>query len=144
MPSSYSFCLAFVQNSQPFTSGVTPSSQCTSWTSYVATLIVRPYTGLVIRGSADAVGVAVTDPTVIAGIALALRTSGTYGPVTSNGRSWAVGACGGGSELSANGAVCQCATGYVFRPCIGNLNWGGVNGATCSAATQTITVEFQY
>ena len=110
----------------------------------MALLTVRPYTGLVIRGSVDTVGVAVTDPTVIAGIALALRTSGTYGPVTSNGRSWAVGACGGGREITATGSICSCNTGWTVRPCIGNLNWGAVNAYTCSAATQTLVVEFQY
>ena len=123
---------------------MTPSAQCTAWTSFVTLLTVRPYTGLVIRGSVDPVGVAVTDPTVIAGIALALRTSGVYGPVTSNGRSWAVGLCGSGRELSASGAVCSCTTGYTVRPCIGNSNWGGVNTATCGGSTQTMIVEFQY
>ena len=97
-----------------------------------------------IRGSVDTVGVAVSDSTVIAGIALALRTSGTYGPVTSNGRSWAVGGCGGGREITATGAICQCNTGHTVRPCIGNSNWGAVNAYTCGAATQTLVVEFQY
>ena len=136
--------LAAVTYSQAFTSGVTPSSQCSAWTSFVAQLTVRPYTLLVIRGTFDTVGVTVTDPTVIAGIAAALRTSTAYGPVTSNGRSWAVGACGGGRELSAAGTVCWCNTGYIVRPCIGNSNWGGANTATCGGSSQTMTVEFFY
>jgi hypothetical protein len=36
---------------------------------------------------------------------------------------------------SPSGAVCQMAAralGYVVRPRMGNLNWGGVNSATCA------------
>jgi hypothetical protein len=62
-----------------------------------------------------------------------------------NGRTWTVGTCGSGIELSAN-TNCQCVTpGYTARPCIGqgNDNWGGVNTATCSAPSQTIEVVCQ-
>jgi hypothetical protein len=97
-----------------------------------------------IRGSLSGVGVTLTDPTTIFNLVLALRTSTSYGPVTFNGRQWAVGVCGAGYELSANSAVCACTTGYDVRPCIGNSNWGGINGATCSAGTQTMTVTFYY
>ncbi len=83
-------------------------------------------------------------PDTIYNIVLALRTSTAYGPVTYNGRSWAVGACGSGSELSSDGIVCSCTAGYDVRPCIGNYNWGGINGVTCSASTQTMTVTFYY
>jgi len=130
--------------SQSFTSGVTPSSQCSAWTTFVAQLTVRSYTLLTVSGSLDPVGVTVTDPVVIAAIAMALRTGGSYGPVTSNGRSWAVGACGSGSELSVIGTVCYCNAGYDVRPCIGNSNYGGINGATCGGGTQTLIVTFQY
>lgn len=75
-------------------------------------------------------------------IAQALRTNTAYGPTSSNGYSWAVGTCGSGNELSATGGgICACSTGYTVRPCIGNSNWGGVNGTTCSASTQNMTVE---
>jgi hypothetical protein len=134
----------YITYSRSFTSGTTPSSQCTAWTTFVAQLTVHSYILLTMSGSIDPIGVTVTDPTVIAAIALALRTSGSYGPVTSNSRSWAVGGCGGGSELSASGSVCYCVTGYNVRPCIGNSNYGGINGATCSAGTQTLIVTFQY
>jgi hypothetical protein len=93
------------------------------------------------RGTNDPTGITLTNPTYITGIANALRTSTSYGPVTSNGYSWAVGLCGSG-ELTATGGVCQCNTGYTVRPCIGP-SWGGINGATCSASSQTMTVIFQ-
>lgn len=141
----FSFLIATnLTYSQSFTSGATPSSQCSAWTSFVAQLTVRPYSLLILRGSIDPIGVIVTDPFAIGNIALALRTSTSYGPLTSNSRSWAVGSCGGGYELSASGSVCACVTGYNVRPCIGNSNYGGINGATCSAPSQTIIVTFQY
>ncbi|CAF1187508.1 unnamed protein product [Didymodactylos carnosus] len=134
-----------VTYSQCFTSGATATSQCTAWTTFVAQLTPRAYTLLTIRGTQDLVGVTVTDATVISNIASALRTSTAYGPVTSNSRSWAVGSCGTAYELSASGTTCQCASpGYIARPCLTNLNWGGINNITCSAASQTITVIFQY
>ncbi|CAF1558011.1 unnamed protein product, partial [Rotaria magnacalcarata] len=71
------------------------------------------------NGTYDSVGVTITDPTVIAAIAVALRTAAAYGPVTTNGRSWQVGACGSGSELSAAGSICACPNPqYIVRPCI--------------------------
>ena len=130
--------------SQTFTSGATPSAQCTAWTTFASALPLRTYTSMTLRGSLDMTGVSVTTPAVISGIVLALRTSTAYGPVTSNGRSWAVGLCGSGYEVSANGAACACSTGYDIRPCIGNSNFGGINGASCSAATQTIILSFTY
>ena len=99
---------------------------------------------MTISGSRDSTGVSVTSASDIASIALALRTSGSYGPVPLNSRSWAVGTCVSGSELSANGAVCACSTGYDVRPCIGNSNWGGVNSVSCNAASQTLIVTFQF
>lgn len=130
--------------SQTFTGGVASNAQCTPWTAFVAQLIARPYTLLTMYGTFDPTGVTVTDPTIIANIAAALRTSTSYGPVTTNSRSWVVGACGGGYELSASGTTCQCTTpGYILRPCINHADYGGVNSTTCSGPTQTMTVVFQ-
>lgn len=132
--------------SQTFASGTIPSAQCTAWHTFRSQLVVRPYTSLTIRGSNDPTGITLTNPTYIAGIANALQTYTAYGPVTANGYTWVVGNCavsGIQYELSATGATCSCATGYVVRPCIGNSNWGGINGATCSGGTQTMIVIFQ-
>jgi hypothetical protein len=97
-------------------------------------------------GTNNPTGITLTNPTYIAAIALALRTYSAYGPVSSNGYSWGVGICavsGSYYELTATGGICQCNTGYTVRPCIGNLNWGAINGYTCSASAQTMTVIFQ-
>ncbi|CAF3533404.1 unnamed protein product [Rotaria socialis] len=131
--------------SQNFTNGHTATAQCTVWTSFVAQLIQQPYILLTMSGTFDPIGVSVTDPTVIANISLALRTSTAYGPVTSNSNSWAVGLCGPSYELSASGTTCMCRTpGYSIRPCLTNQNYGGVNTTTCSGPNQTMTVIFQY
>ena len=133
----------FIIYSQIFTSGVTPSSQCTAWTSFLAQLTVLPYTKLTINGTLDPIGITLTDSTVVAAIALALRTAVSYGPSVSNGYSWMVGACGAGPELSAAGSICFCpSSAYILRPCIGNANFGGVNSATCGGPDQTMSVIF--
>ena len=56
-----------------------------------------------------------------------------------------MGTCGSGNELSASGTTCICTSpGHIIRACIGvNANWGGVNTATCSAPTQTMTAVFR-
>jgi hypothetical protein len=134
-----------VMYSQSFTSSLIPATQCLVWRSFVAQLTVRSYTLLTMRGTFDPIGVTITDPSTIANIALALRTSTSFGPVTSNYRSWVVGPCENGPELSASGTICSCINpGYSLRPCIGNLNYGGINSSTCSGPTQTMTVIFQY
>ena len=93
-------------------------------------------------GSNNPTGITLTNPSMVAAIAQALRTNTAYGPVSSNGFSWIVGPCGGGYELTSTGIICRCNTGYTIRPCIGNRNWGAINSNTCSAGTQTMTLTF--
>jgi hypothetical protein len=136
------FAGSSITYTQSFAYGATPSSQCTAWTTFRSLLTAGSYTSMTMSGSNNPTGITLTNPTYILGIANALRTSGTYGPVSSNGYSWAVGACGSGPELTATGTICQCNTGYTVRPCIGNYNWGAINAYTCTAAAQTMTVVF--
>ena len=131
--------------SQSFVSVSTYTAQCTAWQNFLALLTIRTYTLLKIQGTYDTVGRSTNDSTVIGNIAQALRTSVGYGPITSNGVSWVVNSCGSGYELSGDGSTCQCATaGYSVRPCIGNANFGGINTATCSGPSQTLTVTFHF
>ena len=95
-------------------------------------------------GSLSAGGVTLTDPTIIFNIVMALRTSTAYGPVVFGARSWGVALCGSGYELISNGAICSCATGYNIRPCRGTSSWGGINGNTCTAGSQTMSVRFSF
>jgi hypothetical protein len=128
--------------SQNFTSGGTPSSQCTAWSSFVVGLTCSSYSSARIYGSNDPVGLTVTNSAVATGIASALRNSGSY-TGTSNGYTWVVGPCGGGYEIRSTGVPCQSCTGYAISPCIGNNNWGGINGTTCGAGSQTMSLYFQ-
>jgi hypothetical protein len=80
---------------------------------------------------------------MVQAMANALRTGGS-GTWTCDGNTWDIGLCGTASyAIGANGADCSCLTpDWVARPCINNSNWGGVNTASCSSPSQTITVEF--
>ncbi|HNY01973.1 MAG TPA: hypothetical protein PKG48_05275 [Bacteroidales bacterium] len=131
--------------SESFTGGATYSSsdvQWTHWSSFISQLTPRTYSSVTMKGSYDMTGVKVTDPVVATAIANALN-AGTEGTWTSGGRTWKVGVCGSGLELSASGGICDCPNpNYIMRPQIGNANWGGINTATCEAPSQTMTVIF--
>ncbi|MDF1673112.1 MAG: HYR domain-containing protein, partial [Vicingaceae bacterium] len=134
---------AFIQNQ-------TATTQCTAWGVFRSQLLASYcYTGFTMRGSQDMTGITCTDPIVATAVANALRTATNYSG-TSNSITWTVNpGCGSGC---GNGVVelhtwtndCQCATGYIVRPEIANQNWGGINGPTCNAVSQTLIVEFFY
>ncbi|CAF1686753.1 unnamed protein product [Rotaria magnacalcarata] len=132
---------------ESFINSVTPSSQCTAWATFCNLLVTQSYMSLTMKGSTSSTGITLTNSTLVIAIANALHTNASYGPVSSDGYSWAVGICGSSGsnsyELTATGTVCSCTTGYTVRPCIGNQNWGGINGTTCGSASQTMTVIFQ-
>ncbi len=134
--------------SEAFTSGVTPTTQCTSWDAFRATLNGSyNYTGFTIRGSMNPVGISCTDPAIAAAVANAMRTGSSYSG-SSDGQTWYVdigctsGSCGPTAVALQNFPGCYCATGYCVRPAIGNDNWGGIDGYTCSATSQTMEVVF--
>src|SRR5205807_9546976 len=72
--------------------------------------------------------------------------NGSSGSWTVGAVTWNVGQCGGvtlDANASGDTSVCACPSpGYVVRPDIANVNWGGVNTATCSGPSQTMTVSF--
>jgi uncharacterized protein YjdB len=132
---------------QDFLTETTPTTQCTAWDAYRASLLgTYTYTGFTMRGSNNPAGISCTDPVVATAIANALRTGTPY-TGTSDGQTWTVGdGCGSGCgtvavEL-ANQGSCSCGTGYSIRPAIANSNWGGINGATCNAGSQTLELDF--
>jgi hypothetical protein len=133
-----------VMYSQNFTNGNNHSAQCAQWQNFLTQLTIQNYTLLKIQGTYDTVGLSINDSTVIGNIALALRTSGSYGPVSSNGVSWVVDTCGSGMELTTNSGCACINPGYSIRPCIGNSNFGALNSATCNGTFQTMTVILQY
>jgi hypothetical protein len=78
-------------------------------------------------------------------ICQALRTGTTIsgGGMPCGADSWIVTiSCGSATAvgLVVNSPSCGCGTGYAVRPCIGSADWGGINGTTCGAESQTMTV----
>jgi hypothetical protein len=132
--------------SQTFTQSVAPTTTIeTAWNTFRASL-TGTYTTFRFFSNLNA-GVTVTDGSLVQTLANGLRTA-TITSVTIGGVNWRVGTgCGtpkiGGVAVEfSNIASCSAASTYSLRPMINNLNWGGVNGPTAGAATQTITLTF--
>ena len=134
--------------SQSFTSGVIATTQCTAWETYRASLSPGyTYSGFSISGSNDPVGITCTDPHAARVIADSLHIGHNVFGITSDGHNWFVqDSCSGAVELGGDvpGGGCSCSpTGYSVRPCFsGGANWGGINGPSCSPASQVMTVKF--
>ena len=131
-----------------FFGGVAPTTQCTNWDIFRSGLTsTNYYIGFTIRGSNNTTGISCTDPAVANAVAAALRTGTVYAG-SSDGETWRVGTgcgtgCGSGAvELTNTGSTCNCGSGYTIRPNINNHNWGGIDGPTCSASSQTMEVIF--
>jgi hypothetical protein len=135
-------CVAAMNNfSDSYIGGGTPTpAQCTKWTNYRLGLTGNNYTSVTISGpngqsAVTCVGNAANQ------ICHALNT-GVATTVACNNRTWYVGACGNDTELSTGTGLCMCDNpGYAIRPCLANVNWGGVNTQTCSPPSQTIVVS---
>ncbi len=148
-----------VTYSQTFNNGATycPSSpQYDGWGIFRAQLdtVTKKFRKVTVKGSNDPVGITCNDPVATRQIAAALRSNTTF-TVICDGKPWLVGVgsnCVAFGCASANDAtelvvnstfLCNCTNpGYIFRPCIGNSNWGGINGVTCGGNTQTMEVVF--
>jgi len=129
-----------------FTNGVTPTTQCTSWNTWRATLDVSGCSSVTISGTYNTTGITCTDPSMVAAFATALRTA-ARGTWTCGGHTWTNCDRYSGEVWLDPPSLCSGSNcpnpGYIIRSCIGNLNWGGVNTATCSSnPTQTMTLEF--
>jgi hypothetical protein len=136
--------------SQTFTGGQAPTAAIESaWTTFRAAL-TGTYTTMTISNNLGA-SITVTDAKV-QDIANALRTAttGTNFSVIIGANTWRVvqgcvsGTADANSIYLTNSGVCDCggAGKYTVRPMIKNSNWGGLNGSSCGASTQTITVTF--
>lgn len=132
--------------SQTFTNNVAPSAAIqTAWDTFRSQL-TGTYTTFSFFSNLNA-GVTVTHPTNVQTLANALRNATNNTSVTINSVVWRVGTgCTNLSGITAvefsNIASCSGSSTYALRPRIGNLNWGGVNGSTVGAPTQTITLSF--
>ena len=110
------------------------------------------FTSVTIKGDFDPVGLTCTDLIMVKQMAGSLK-DGIPGDWVFGVDSFHVGitcfiGCalpGDAVEFTVTGADCNCIDpGYTVRPCIGNESWGGINGPTCLAASQIMTVEFTY
>ncbi len=136
--------------SQTFTGGQAPGATIeNAWTTFRSQL-TGTYTTMTISNNLGA-SITVTDANV-QNIANALRTAttGTNFSVVIGSRTWRViqgcvsGTADANSIYLTSSGTCDCGGGTTFtvRPMIKNANWGGLNGASCNAPTQTITVTF--
>lgn len=133
--------------SQLFTQFVAPTTTVeTAWNTFRASL-TGTYTTFSFYSNLNA-GVTVTHPTLVQTLANALRNATNNTSVTINSVIWRVGTgCGtpkiGGVAVEfSNISSCSASSTYSLRPMINNQNWGGVNGTTVNAPTQTITLTF--
>ena len=135
-----------VEYFEEFVSGATPTAQCVAWDEFRA-LLVDEYSLVSLTGSLEPLGLSCSDPEAATAIALALRTS-TDVDVMCDGHRWTN--CGArylGELWIDPPSLCASSNcpspGYIVRPCISNSNWGGVNTATCSPPSQTMTLRFE-
>lgn len=132
--------------SQTFTAGVNPSSGIVSAWETFRSQLTGSYNSFT-WSSSNGASITVSDATKIQSLANALRLGSPTNQVI-GANTWYVGTgCGSTPGYStavefSNQGTCSCASGYNLRPLISNSNWGGSNGTTCGAATQTITLTF--
>jgi hypothetical protein len=129
-----------------FAQGITPAplQVCTDWNAFRASINAGfTYSSVTLSGSSNPLGFSCTGSAANT-LCQALRTGANTGAVSCNGRSWSVGNCGGGMEISADGGLCTCASINVARPCHPNSDFGGLGGSdSCGEAAQTLQVNCQ-
>jgi hypothetical protein len=132
--------------SQLFTQGIAPTTTMeTAWNTFRASL-TGTYTTFTFFSNLNA-GITVTDAVKVQTLANSLRTA-TVTNQTIGANTWFIGTgCGspkiGGVAVEfSNVGSCNGGSTYALRPMINNNNWGGVNGTTVNAPTQTITLTF--
>ena len=126
-----------------FTQGQASQQQCADWQTFQAQLQqAGNFSFIQISGTNNPQGVSCNGAAANT-ICQAIANSQTVANIACDGRTWNVGPCGNGTELNAQGngdCVCDNNPSYTLRPCINNLNWGGVNTLTCNAPSQTMEV----
>ncbi len=139
--------------SQSFTGGVgynRASQQCSSWHDFKASLRNKTFNSITIRGSRNTEGYTCTGQVAntICGIIANGNSTTPLSTFQCDGQTWNVGSCGREIEVNVGGGMCSCpnnANTGIVRPCLreditSNTNWGGFNGATCGAPSQTLEV----
>jgi hypothetical protein len=113
-------------------------AQCSRWNAFRSSIGAGPFSSITLRGSQDGVGQTCTGAEA-QNLCDALRDGLAFSTFC-DGLPWHVGSCGNGVELTTTGSVCACNFGYTARPCSNGGSWGGIDGDTCGARSQTIEV----
>ena len=145
--------------SHVFEEGVvyTPGTpQYDDWASFRASLPTSDVIRITMSGSRDPVGRTCSDPAIAQQIADAMRAGAdglSSGEITLSvscgGFTWNTGSCvdqGGLNNLEINvgddEVMCECENNgnWTIRPILSAGDWGGIDGLTCGAPTQTMTL----
>merc|ERR1719373_803085 len=100
-----------------------------------------------------------SDPEKATAVCRAIAKGETFSGAECGGAYWSSGSCGSdttGSELVGTNTgyevkvtetnyhtICRCDNNSqtaIFRPCLGNQNWGGFRGPTCNGSTQDMII----
>ncbi len=124
-----------------FRNGTAPNAQeIANWNAFRASLTSNLcYDSMRITGTFDQAGQVCRNATITAAFANALNTGSTYISPSTNGNVWHLcwrydGEVWLNPPSSCSGS--NCPSGYIIRPGIANINWGGVNTATCGPPNQ--------
>ena len=115
--------------SQQFIQGQTPTSQCSAWNGWRASL-TGTYSSITLNGTYYPSGVSCTGTyanTLCRALRNGVATSGAC-----NGLYWYVGYCGSAVAISTTYSCSSCVSyGNTVAPCVTNYNWGGIDTNTC-------------
>ncbi|MFQ5335893.1 MAG: hypothetical protein ACE5DN_07440, partial [Flavobacteriales bacterium] len=129
--------------SESFTQNITPTSQCTNWNNWRATLDTC-YTQVTLSSSLGC-SETCTDVSIVRQIITTLIAGGN-GSWVYGGKEWYVSNALGvfiGVFSTIGSPPTQCDSSIVvMRPCIFNSSWGGCNHDDCGAPSQTLTLSF--
>ncbi len=135
-----------------YVGGTSTPAQIASWNAFRATLVALPYSKMKITGVTGSVTNADSclNATMVQDIAMRLRTFTSGSPTytwVDGARTWRVGDCGTGAEITMNQNICICTSpGRSIRggctTC--GANYGAWGFPDCGAPTVTLTIEFFY
>lgn len=107
------------------------------------------YSKITISGTYDPTGISCTDPVIVKNIAKAIAANTNLNITSCDGNVWHICHWGGdyfdfwiNAPSNCDGSNCP-DPGYIIRPGIGNVNWGGINTATCWAPSQRMNIVFE-
>jgi hypothetical protein len=134
------------------TQGNATPAQLANWNNFRSLLVPLPYSKMKVTGITGSVinADSCLDPVIVQDMAMRLRTATGATPTytwVDGTRTWRIGPCGTGPELSMNQAICACTSpGRSVRGgCTTCFNNNGAWGfPDCGNPTTTLIVEFFY